>query len=52
MILIVIMMMIMMIMMSSNTWSHFLDHSVTEGETLAGLSLKYNITIQASGIFA
>jgi len=31
---------------SSNTWSHFLDHSVTEGETLAGLSLKYNITIQ------
>ena len=24
----------------------FLDHAVTEGETLAGLSLRYNITIQ------
>ena len=23
-----------------------MDHAVTEGETLAGLSLRYNITIQ------
>ena len=31
---------------SSSNWTHFMDHAVTEGETLAGLSLRYNITIQ------
>jgi len=30
----------------SNVWASFLDHTVEEGETLAGLSLRYNITIQ------
>jgi len=30
----------------SSMWTSFRDHTVEEGETLAGLSLKYNITIQ------
>jgi len=30
----------------SSCWTHFIDHTVLEGETLAGLSLRYNITIQ------
>lgn len=30
----------------SSVWASFLDHIVEEGETLAGLSLRYNITIQ------
>jgi len=30
----------------SSVWTNFLDHMVEEGETLAGLSLRYNITIQ------
>jgi len=30
----------------SSVWTSFLDHTIEEGETLAGLSLRYNITIQ------
>lgn len=30
----------------SSCWSSFTDHTVLEGETLAGLSIRYNITIQ------
>lgn len=30
----------------SSVWNSFVDHTVEEGETLAGLSLRYNITIQ------
>lgn len=30
----------------SSCWTSFLEHQVLEGETLAGLSLRYNITIQ------
>jgi len=30
----------------SSCWSSFIDHTVLEGETLAGLSIRYNITIQ------
>jgi len=31
---------------SSSNWTSFLPHTHQEGETLAGLSLRYNITIQ------
>jgi len=30
----------------SSCWTSFTDHTVLEGETLAGLSIRYNITIQ------
>jgi len=30
----------------TSCWTSFLDHTVLEGETLAGLSIRYNITIQ------
>jgi len=30
----------------SSVWASCVDHTVEEGETLAGLSLRYNITIQ------
>jgi len=30
----------------TSCWTSFIDHTVLEGETLAGLSIRYNITIQ------
>jgi len=31
---------------SSSLWSSFIDHTVEPGDTLAGLSLRFNLTIQ------